>query len=88
MPNRNPWQGRLSKKRRRKAGDLEQLQKVLWSAIMSAEATLYGAVDAELVLKAVHAIAQASSQYAKLLEVGELEARLSALEERLERRSA
>jgi hypothetical protein len=35
----------------------------------------------ELRLKAIHAIIQAGSAYAKLLEIGELEARLSAVEQ-------
>jgi hypothetical protein len=38
------------------------------------------AVEDEVRLRAIHALSQACGQYAKLLEVGELEARLAALE--------
>jgi hypothetical protein len=36
----------------------------------------------ELVLRAVHAISQTAGQYAKLLQIGEIESRLRAVEER------
>ena len=39
-----------------------------------------GEGHAGLQLRAIHAISQASGQYAKLLEIGQLEARIAALE--------
>jgi hypothetical protein len=62
----------------------------MWGALREAEDVLTQAPDdnPELRLKAVHAIIQAGSSYAKLLEVGELEARLKVLEELLRGRVA
>jgi hypothetical protein len=78
----------MAKKRKRKPGTLLDLQKLLWKALRTAEDLLDGATTlAEageghegVQLRAIHAISQASGQYAKLLEVGELEARIAALE--------
>jgi hypothetical protein len=42
---------------------------------------LLDAEDPDQCLRAVHAVSQASGQYIKLLEVGELEARIQALEQ-------
>ena len=54
---------------------------MLWGALLKAEAVLDAATnDSELTLKAVHAVSQCAGQYSKLLEVGELDARLAALE--------
>jgi hypothetical protein len=88
MANSNPWPGRQAKKRLRKPGNLIDLQRKLWRALCEAESVLDGAEDAELKLKAVHAVSQGAGQYAKLLEVGELEARVQALEAQTARRSA
>ena len=64
-------------------GNLRDLLQVLWQALLEAQAVLEaaGEAEAELKLKAVHAISQCGGQYAKLLEVGELEARLAAVEQ-------
>jgi hypothetical protein len=78
--NHNPLPARLAKKARRKPGDLPALLKKLWGAVLHAETVMETAEDAELRLKAIHALSQCSGQYAKLLEIGELEARLAALE--------
>ena len=42
--------------------------------------------DAQMVLKAAHAITSASTAYAKLVEIGEIEARLEAVEQLLKER--
>ncbi len=80
MANASPHQARLAKKRARKPGNLAALQRLLWRALLTAEEILDSATEADMQLRAIHAISQASGQYAKLLEVGELEARLAALE--------
>jgi hypothetical protein len=82
MP-RNSHAARIAKKRSRKPGNLAQLVRILWQAVLEAQAVLEGADEdeAELKLRAVHALGQVSGQYAKLLEIDELEARLSALEQ-------
>jgi hypothetical protein len=82
MP-RNPHAARLVKRQKHKPGNLRDLLQVLWQALLEAQAVLEaaGEDEAELKLKAVHAISQCGGQYAKLLEVGELEARLTAVEQ-------
>ncbi len=88
-PNTTP--ARLAKKSARKPGDIKALQRKLWGAILHAEEVLEGASrdqDRELTLKAVHALSQCCGQYSKLLEVGEFEARLGALEQQIQERSA
>jgi len=82
MPNPSPHQARLSKRRRGKPGDLPALLRVVWAALLEADAVLQSTQgdNPELCLKAVHAVSQCAGQYAKLLEVGELEARIAALE--------
>ena len=77
---------RMAKKRRQRTGDLQAIRRKLWIAILHAEDTLEQAEESELRLKAVHALSQCCGQYSKLLEIGELEARLAALEERVQGR--
>jgi len=71
---------RRATKRARKPGHLADLQRVLWHAIIEAKWVLDQAEEPELRLRAIHALSQASGQYAKLLEIGELEARIAILE--------
>jgi uncharacterized small protein (DUF1192 family) len=80
MPNPSPHKARLAKKRRRKPGDLAAVTRVLWHAIVTAEDILNEADEADMQLRCVHALSQAAGQYAKLLEVGEYESRIAALE--------
>lgn len=61
-------------------GTLEDARKVLWGALKRAAKVLRSGDD-DRALKAVHAVSQASTAYARLVEVGELEARIWALEE-------
>jgi len=70
-------------------GNLADVLKVLWTALSDAEQLMYAADEPELRLRCIHAISQVSGQYSKLLEVGELEARLALVEAALaEQRSA
>jgi len=80
MANASPYRARLAKRRAHKPGDLNNLTRILWTAIRDAEQLLYTAEDPELRLRCVHALSQSAGQYARLLEIGELEARLEALE--------
>ena len=91
MANPNPHKARqaLKLKQRRKAGSLSDALLIQWRALKAAETAMYAAGkagDRPGTLKAVHAITQASTAYAKLIEVGELEARLMELEKSLEQR--
>jgi hypothetical protein len=80
MANSSPHKARMAKRQLRKPGDLRALQRMLWRALLEAQEILDGAEEADMRLRAIHAISQASGQYGKLLEVGEFEARIAALE--------
>ena len=86
--NPSPHVARQAKRRRGKPGDLATLLKVVWSALLEAEAVLMTTEgdNPELCLKAVHAVSQCAGQYAKLLEIGEFEARLAAMEAAIKER--
>lgn len=89
-----PHKARQEKKRKklrrlRKAGTLDDARLTLWRAIKAAEAIMYReGQDEDRILKCVHALNQAASGYAKLLEVGELEARIEEVEAAMKARAA
>ncbi len=85
-PNPDPLKARMAKKRKGRTGDLPALRRKLWVALLHAEDVLENATEPELRLKSIHAFSQTAGQYAKLLEIGELEARLALLEERVQGR--
>lgn len=65
------------------AGSLDDARLVLWRAIRKAERALDRADESEDndgVLRAVHAISQATASYRNLVETTDLEKRLQALE--------
>lgn len=80
-PNADPTEARKAKrqKRRGKPGTLEDARALLWRALTRA-GELLEEEDPVLSLKAVHAVSQGASAYARIVEVGEIEARLAALE--------
>lgn len=80
-PNADPTKARQAKKARRREqpGTLEDARALLWRALERASELLNTEDDA-LSLKAVHAISQGTAAYARVMEVGELETRLAALE--------
>ena len=81
MSNPNPTAARQAKKRKRrgKPGSIEDARALLWKALQRAGDILDNEDDT-LSLKAIHAVSQGAAAYARIVEVGELEARLSALE--------
>ena len=89
-----PHVARKAKKRRRtrrKPGTVDHARRVLWAAIERVEEVLHDAAEPEngranpdMILRAAHAITQASSAYARIVEAGELEARLGELEAAVE----
>ena len=87
MANSNPYQARKARKKRRKIrklGDLGDARRKLWQAITVAEQLLLDdQTDDQTALRAIHAITQATTAYVKLVEAGEFEARLEALEKQL-----
>ena len=71
----------MSQKRPRKAGNLEDLQRVLWRTVIEVEGLLDTRPPSnELVLRAAHALAQVASTYAKIHYDTEIDRRLTALE--------
>ena len=86
MANPSPYQARQAKRRRGKPGNLAAVLRIVWAALLEADGVLQRADgDAEVILKAVHAISQCAGQYAKLLEVGEWESRLAQVEAELQK---
>ena len=94
MASSNPdaSKARRAKKRKRrpKPGTVKQLTAVLWRAITHLEEHMNSAAEAQEVdtaelCKLTHALSQSASTYLKALEVGELEARVEALEGAVER---
>jgi hypothetical protein len=85
MANRSAHAMRMALKRPRKSGDMPQLLRILWQAVLEARAILEAATEdqAELKLRAIHALSQSCGQYAKLLASDETDARLEALGEGL-----
>ena len=71
---------RLGKKLRGKPGNMAEVRGILWYALKRAQGILDTATENDETLKACHAVGQLAGQYVKLLEIGELEAQLAALE--------
>lgn len=72
---------RAGKKARSKPGDLKAVAAIVWTALETAQ-DLLESQDTNQQLRACHAVFQGSAAYAKVLEVGELERRIQALEEK------
>jgi hypothetical protein len=72
---------RLGKKAKSKPGNLQDVLGIVWKALETVQAALED-TDVLIRLKASHAVFQGAQAYSKLYEVGELEARLAALEQR------
>lgn len=79
-PDANPLKARIAQRRKRKAGTLKDVTGMLWEALEAAR-ELLSEEDTGTRLKAIHALSQTASSYARVYEVGELEARLEALEQ-------
>jgi hypothetical protein len=82
-----PHKARQAKRRARrpKPGTVKQLTAVLWRAITHLETHLDSTAEADEVdtgelCKLTHALSQSASTYIRAIEVGELEARVEALE--------
>lgn len=86
MANADPAKARQARRTKRQAaaetaGTVSDLRLKLWRALAVATDMLDDpGSDAASKLKALHALTQASGVYLKVVEVGELEARLNALE--------
>ncbi|WP_293909881.1 hypothetical protein [Deinococcus sp.] len=85
--NPNPTKARQARrsKKRTQPGTLNDARALLWRALSRAGDLLdaedaEGQPDTHTALRAIHAISQGAAAYARIIEVGELEARLAALE--------
>lgn len=81
--NPNPTKARQAKRAKRRAqpGTLDDARALLWRALARAGDILDGEdVEDATVLRALHGISQGAAAYARIVEVGELEARIAALE--------
>jgi hypothetical protein len=79
MP-RNRHAGKLVRRRAYKPGNQCQLLRMVWQALVESESVLLVADDPDVILRAVHALTQAASTYARLLEAADVDARLRAVE--------
>jgi len=77
MANPNPIQARISKAEKKREVLTWMLSK-LENAVETAD-ELLNHEDPHIRLRAVHAISQVATSYAKVYEVGELEARLQII---------
>ena len=74
----------MARKQRRKPGDLAQLWAVLWRTIIEVGALLDTRPPSnEVILKSAPALVQLVGAYRGILEVTDLDKRLTALERRL-----
>jgi len=78
--NKNPVAARTARRKKAKKGTLEDVGRKVYAALERCEMLLED-IDPSIQLKAAHGVFQGASAYAKVLEVGELEARLQALEQ-------
>ena len=81
MPNPNPHHARAAKRKSRLPGDIADVQRVVWDAVVAASDIVADpGADTLVRLRAVHAVTQAAGAYLRVVEASEFEARLSALE--------
>jgi hypothetical protein len=73
---------RLAKKAKAKPPSIQDAARIVWDALLTVQEILKEK-DVLIQLKAAHACFQGAQAFAKLHEVGELEARLLALEQAL-----
>jgi hypothetical protein len=75
----DPVKARLGKREKSKPPNIQSAAEVVWKALQTAQKILENE-DSTMKLKACHAVFQGAQAFAKLYEVGELEARMVALE--------
>ena len=78
-PNADPTKARLAKKAKEKPPNIQAAAQIVWQALETAREAL-SHPTVEMRLKAAHCVFQGAAAFSKLFEVGELEARLTALE--------
>jgi hypothetical protein len=72
----------MARKRRLKAGNLADLQQILWATVLEVERLLDTRPPSnELILRSAHALAQLAGSYTRVVDACDIVARLEALEE-------
>jgi hypothetical protein len=79
MPNPSPHKARMATKKKHKPASIQDVLMIVQEALETAR-DLLSEKDPTMQLKACHGCFQGAMAYSKLFEVGELEARLAALE--------
>src|SRR5688500_8307943 len=82
MANHNPWKARLARHAKRTPGSIDELRRQAWGVLMIALEDV-ATTDPDARRKAILAFWQGAGVYKGIVEVGEIEARLSAIEETL-----
>lgn len=88
MANPNPWQARVAKARKRldklTAGDIQGAKKVLWMVLCDGIERIHslGPEDHNDFYKLTNAVTGAVREFRSLVEVSELEERLTVIEEK------
>lgn len=72
----------ISRRRRRKPGDINALRRTLWAGLLEMEDML-ASDDPSLKIKAAHGLGTLAGTYLKCIEQAELTTRLEALEQQL-----
>lgn len=68
------------RKRKPKAGTIEDARALLWQAIQKAGVMLEGELAPDMTLRLLHGLSQAVGSYARIVETSELAERVAALE--------
>jgi hypothetical protein len=79
MPNPSPHKARMATKKKHKPLNIQDVLMIVQEALETAR-DLLSEKDPTMQLKACHGVFQGAMAYSKLFEVGEIEARLQALE--------
>jgi hypothetical protein len=79
MPNPSPHKARMATKKKHKPLNIQDVLMIVQEALETAR-DLLSEKDPTMQLKACHGVFQGAQAYGKLYEVGEIEARLAALE--------
>lgn len=72
----------LGRRRRRKPGDIGQLRRVLWGALLELEEKIHYA-DIDSKIKACNALANLARTYLAATEQADFESRITALEQQV-----
>jgi hypothetical protein len=77
--NPDPLKARMGKRKKKQSGSVQAAARIVWDALQTAQSVL-SSKDTTERLKACHAVFQGAQAYARVVEIGEFEARLAALE--------